>query len=357
MTPAGPQRVLVAALDWGLGHASRCIPIIASLQQKSLEVVIAGSGPSLALLREAFPNLYAVELPSYRVKYGIHSPAWWSIMRQAPRWLRVIRQEHREMRVLVRQLNIAIILSDNRYGCWSSTCHNVFIGHQFRLGAGSLLSPLSPVFSFFHERLLRHFQEIWIPDYPDRLLSGTLSITTQKPVRFLGVLSRLKEQKPAKKEKDVLAIVSGPEPLRSHFEQQLLRLLDSSGLSFTLVRGLVQSPASSDARLCNHLPPAEMSRAISGAKLIIARSGYSTIMDLVTTNARALLVPTPGQPEQEYLASRLASAGGATTCKAKDLTLEHVKSALSQPNTLGMFFRESDYLERAINHVHEKISS
>ncbi|MFN7747610.1 MAG: glycosyltransferase [Cyclobacteriaceae bacterium] len=354
-----PRRVLVAALDWGLGHAARCIPLVEALQKKSIDVVLAGSGPSLDLLKVAFPSLYAVELPSYRVSYSKRAPAWWSMLLQIPHWMEVIQHEHREIQLLARQMNITVIVSDNRYGCWSIDCYNVFLGHQFRLATGSSLAPLTPILTFFHQRLVEPFQEFWIPDYPERTLTGELSVTAFRPVRFLGLLSRLRKA-PAQllgKDVDVLAVISGPEPQRTVFEQQLFNVLDSSKLSFRIIRGLVNSPPAADSRLRNHLPSDEMANVITSARLVIARSGYSTIMDLAAMGARALLVPTPGQPEQEYLATRLAALGVAHTATSEELNVTRIEAALGQSDTLGKLFQESDYLEQAVRYIYGKIHS
>ena len=63
------KRILVAPLNWGLGHATRCIPIIRALKAHNFEPVIASDGAALQLLKKEFPDLEHVELPSYNITY------------------------------------------------------------------------------------------------------------------------------------------------------------------------------------------------------------------------------------------------------------------------------------------------
>ncbi len=309
------KRILIAPLDWGLGHATRCIPIIQSLLQQGHLVCIASSGLALPLLQEEFPQLTFFTLPSYKARYARRMPFMLKVFWQIPYFLWVIRQEHKQIEKLVRAHGIDLVIADNRYGCYSQQVKSIFITHQLNLQMPGALRWMQGMVNWMNHYLIRRFDACWVPDFPDHRLSGILSQARSMPVSFMGVLSRFeKASSQAVSQFDLLVLLSGPEPQRTILEERLLTQLKSYQGKVMLVRGLpgqhplpTQLPAS--LQVLNHAPAQALQSIIESSACILARSGYTTVMDLYVLEKRAIFIPTPGQTEQEYLARQLMQQG------------------------------------------------
>jgi hypothetical protein len=307
------KQVLVAPLDWGLGHATRCIPLINSLQTLGYSVVLAGEGAQSALLQESFPELTIIPLRGYRIRYT--RKKWllpFSLLFQLPGILASIRRERRWLRGVMLKYHIDLVISDNRYGLYNVGVSSVIITHQLCIQTPALL--LQKAIQRWHYRLINRFTACWVPDAPGSInLGGVLSHPAEMPVvpvHYIGLLSRLS---PATipKQFDFLVLLSGPEPQRSVLENAVKQLFKNRSAKVCWVRGL---PGSSDKKnnfsngeVYNHLSPHELAGKIAASRFIICRSGYSSMMDLARMQANVLLIPTPGQTEQEYLAEKLSS--------------------------------------------------
>lgn len=311
------KKVLVAPLDWGLGHATRCVPIINELLAQGHEVLIATSGLAIPLLKQEFPQLTFVELPSYKASYSSKLPLMMKLFFQAPFFLWIIRKEKRVIEQVVKHHNIDVILSDNRYGCYSSNTKNIFITHQLTILMPGRIKWLEGIVNFFNRQWIRNFDECWVPDFPDDNITGKLTKAKNLPVKFIGMLSRFEKGKyPIAKQYDLLVLLSGPEPQRSIFEKLVIQQVRKFDGNVLVVRGLPGEEASNHSftenekiTVINHLPTAELQQAIESSDLVLARSGYTTIMDLFFLEKKAIFVPTPGQTEQEYLARQLKVKG------------------------------------------------
>ena len=304
-------RVLLAIMDWGLGHATRSIPVIRELQRQGCEVLIAGSGDSLLLLQKEFSSLCFAVLPGYSPRYPLRGSMVRTMAMQLPHFLRVIQAEHREAEKIVSEKKIDLIISDNRYGCWSANVPSVFITHQSNIHMPKRFGFFASMVRRLNEKMINRFSEAWIPDFPaGDSLAGDLAdfgkLHVKVPVRFIGWLSRFEYRGTCTQMTDVLAIFSGPEPQRTALEEIVLPQLNAAGLNFRVVRGLpaLDTPANSE-NIVNFLPAFELQSWIESAGLIVARSGYSTLMDMKALGKKVVFIPTPGQTEQEYLAKRL----------------------------------------------------
>lgn len=306
------KRVLIAPLDWGLGHATRCIPIIRWLISHRVDVRIAGSGPSLRLLEKEFPFIPQSELPGYNPRYSSRKGMVTTMALQLPKFLNVIPAEHKAVEKLVQQHRIDVVISDNRYGCWTSLAHCIFISHQSNIMMPKRFGWLAPVVRWMNEQYIRKFDTCWIPDYPEGGLAGSL-ITFGKSgfhpdVRYIGPLSRFTAGFESDiPHYDIVGVCSGPEPQRSIFEGILRDQLTRSGKRFLLVRGVTdgESTLTGADNIVDYLTSESMEKVLKGAAIVVARSGFSTVMDLNVLGKKAILVPTPGQTEQEYLANKL----------------------------------------------------
>lgn len=300
------KKILIAPLDWGLGHATRCIPIARALEKEGYEVLFCAASRSLDLLMKEFPNNQFIKLDGYNVSYPKNGWMIFSMIFQSFRILNKIRQEHKDLKQIITDFEIDGIISDNRYGMFNKKIPSIFITHQINIQ--------SPIFSKLIRKInlwfINKYQECWIPDTEQNNLSGNLSKlkTENNKFKFIGPLSRF-EKLEATKKIDILAIVSGPEPQRSIFENLLKKQLLESEKNCMLVLGKTESNKKENIgnlTILNHLPSKELNQAISDSEIVISRSGYSTIMDLAALNKKAIFVPTPGQTEQLYLSSLFA---------------------------------------------------
>jgi len=304
------KKVLVAVLDWGLGHASRCIPIIRLLEEEGMEVHVGGNGSSLLLLKKEFPHLKFLDLPAYAPSYPRKGNMAAAMLKQIPKFIKAIRQEYIVTKTYVKHQGIDVVISDNRYGCRCEDVPSVIITHQSNVMMPRRFGFLRGIVRYMVIRLLSRFDVCWLPDDPQHQIAGTLTAFGKVPpslqVGFIGILSRFQRSAhttpPAL---NVLAVCSGPEPQRTLLEEILLPQLQLSGLRFLLVRGVVEEEAAPREHVVNYLTSEALQEMILQSDVIISRSGYSTVMDLCKLGKKAIFIPTPGQTEQEYLADTL----------------------------------------------------
>jgi uncharacterized protein (TIGR00661 family) len=304
--------VLVAPLDWGLGHATRSVPVINGLIKHGCEVIIAAEGAGRILLEKEFPGLRFLQLRGYRIHYS--NRRFWmpvTLFIQLPKIILSIYHEHLWLKKAVKEHSIDAVISDNRMGLYHSSVPCVYITHQLKIKTGGRFTEW--LARKIHYRFIDKYNECWVPDAAGEInLAGELSHPVhlpKVPVKYLGPLSRF-EKTDAGIKYDLLIILSGPEPQRTVFEKIIIKDLENYSGRVLLVRGLLENadtlkPLSLSVEIQDHLSASEMRQAILESEIIISRSGYSTVMDMVKLQKKAILVPTPGQTEQEYLADYL----------------------------------------------------
>lgn len=304
------ERVLVAPLDWGIGHATRCVPIIKCLLNNRRKVFIAGSGVSFSFLKKEFSNAVEyIDFPSLSIRYSASSSQVWAIAKHLPYILYQIIKEHILLKRVIKGYHIQTIISDNRFGLWNSSIMSIYITHQVMVKMPKNFVFAENFIYRLHNFFITHYDSCWIPDFAEENnLSGDLSHKYPLPKNaiFIGWLSRFKlcdfkEKSPYKN----LAIVSGPEPQRTILEQELLNKLVSNGEPSLLVQGKPDVDVSFDlgcVHVVSHLDTNMLQFLLQTTPMIYCRSGYSTLMDLSVLQRKAVLIPTRGQTEQEYLA-------------------------------------------------------
>lgn len=310
------KRILVAPLDWGLGHATRCIPVIRELLQQGAQPYLATNSQAKTLLQKEFPDLPMLDLPPYDVRYPSRRMTW-NIALQLPRIIRTLYAEHHLLGRYIRTYQLDGVISDNRFACFSRQAPCVFITHQVHLRIHPpWLQYLVRVVNYW---FLRRFSICWIPDIAEAPgLSGELAHPgPASPARFVGCLSRLQARLPEGETYDVVFLLSGPEPQRTIFESRLLEQARHRPEKMLLVRGKPelseQLTVSDRLQIVDFLASEALERVLANSRLVVCRSGYSTLMDLARLGKQAILVPTPGQTEQEYLAEQLQTAGRCYT--------------------------------------------
>lgn len=339
------KRILVAPLDWGLGHAARCIPVISELLRREAEVIIAADNRPYDLLRREFPGLEFVRFPGYSVHYQHSGSLHVTIIKQLPNIVKGFRTEHRYVESLVKLHSVDAVISDNRFGAFSSIVPSVMIIHQLQILLPPLLAPAAGAVRFINRMLCNNYSEIWIPDFETE--PNNAGILTHPPVLpnnafYIGPLSRIRKMD-APKELDILVILSGPEPQRSILEEILLEQLKQTDLSVVIVRGKPEQnttmKVSHNIRMINSAQTDELSRLIAVSKTIISRPGYSTIMDLSSVGAKAIFVNLPGQTEQEYLARILMKQN---VCYYEDQEYFNLRRALDRSVSYTGFSRTAN---------------
>jgi uncharacterized protein (TIGR00661 family) len=311
-------------LDWGLGHATRCIPIINEFLRRECDVQIASSGSALILLRQEFPQVTFHELVSYDAHYSRIFPLSFSLLLQTPKFLSRIKKEHDQIEKIVREEKIDFVISDNRYGCWTKQAPTVFMGHQINILLPWALRWMEPLVNYFNHRQIKKFNYCWVPDELNNRLTGKLTEAKGLKVNYIGMLSRFKKNKSIEKKYDLLVLVSGPEPQRTMMEMEIIKKLTDSRLTVMLVRGIPGNATSMTAINANivqrdYLSAKELNNVIEESDIVISRSGYSTIMDLAKLGKRAIFIPTSSQTEQMYLADQLSKRKIAYCMDLKEL--------------------------------------
>lgn len=338
MTALAGKKLLLAPLDWGLGHATRCVPIIRSLLENGCEVCLAGEGAQEKLLREEFPYLRFLPLKGYRIKYGKRNFTG-KLLMQLPSILKTIKEENNWLKAVVAQHGFEAVISDNRYGLYHEKIFSVFITHQL-----CIKSPFGKWSENFLQRwnykFINRFSECWIPDEEgENNLAGELSHPAKLPlvpVKYIGTLSRFQKKNVAEIKNHLLVILSGPEPQRTIFENKIVDEIAHYPATAVVVRGLPGDkniiPSTNSIRFFNHLSAAELNEEALKAEFIISRSGYSTLMDIAALQKKSILIPTPGQTEQQYLAGYLQEKQVALSFSQKNFSLQQVLDAAKKFN-------------------------
>jgi uncharacterized protein (TIGR00661 family) len=327
------SRVLIAPLDWGLGHVTRCIPLITHLQQMGYQVVVAGEEAQQKLLSKEFPLLEFVYLRGYWIRYVANKRYFaLNILLQLPKIYRIIRHEKKWLNDAIQELGIDAVISDNRYGLYNARIATVFITHQLTIKAP--YSWMQQLMQKINYRLIRNFGECWVPDFKGAPNLAALLSHPQKlprvPVSYLGPLSRFERKENLHMQYTLLIVISGPEPQRSFLEKLMLSQLEGFERRVLLVRGLPGDESRvaplKNVVIKNHLSATEMEAAFNESEFIISRSGYTTVMDVCKLQKKAIFIPTPGQTEQEYLADHLHQQGWSLKISQEDFDIRAVLS-------------------------------
>lgn len=306
------MKILVAPLNWGLGHASRCVLLVRRLLDEGHEVILGGDGDSLLLLRKHFPKLRYVYLAPLNLRYSAGKRQVWAVLKMMPKLMAWTWKDHVMLKAVLREEHIDQVISDNRFGLYNKSTECIYMTHQLHIMLPSGWRWLESLVERFHARIYTRFNKVWVPDYKEieKSLAGALS-HTKAETEYIGPLSRFTPTD-KKGTYEVVAVLSGLEPHRTLLEKEVLARYQATEENVLIVQGLMSKPNTRIKRgtitVVPYMTDEELVEALQGAKHIIARSGYSTIMDLHALGllGKAELIPTPGQPEQEYLATWIA---------------------------------------------------
>jgi uncharacterized protein (TIGR00661 family) len=321
------KTILIAPLNWGLGHATRCIPIIKALEKNNFIPIIATDGIALDLLRKEFPYLQTLELPSYQIEYAKNGKNFkWKLIKNFPKMIQAIWEEKKIVQEWVEKYAIDGIISDNRLGVFSKKIPSVFITHQLQVMTGNTTWITSKI----HQIIIKKYTECWIPDIEQSPnLTGELGHIKNAcfPTKYIGALSRL-QQKESPKIYDLMVILSGPEPQRGLLEEKLKKEILRYTGEVIFIKGIVEKEQKKEqignVTYYNFMKSSQLELAFSQSEIVLCRSGYTTIMDLAKLQKKAFFIPTPGQYEQEYLAVKLEKEGLVTYATQEDFKIENL---------------------------------
>jgi spore coat polysaccharide biosynthesis predicted glycosyltransferase SpsG len=350
------NNILICPLEWGLGHAGRMIPLARKLRDMNNNIFI-GSGPEhLSFFESELHGITLIKFKGFKPIYSRFLPQYIILLLQLPLLLYHIFKEHYKLKKIIRDYEIDIVISDNRFGLWNKKVKTVYVTHMPLIPFPAPFTFLEFTGKFLHRLIIKKFNFCFIPDLPGEInLSGRLSHGVKLPdnVRFVGILSRFSypvfdHDESSEFQPDTTVILSGPEPQKSILQKKLTGILKYQNLSAVILEG---KPLEKNRFIIsdkiisyNHLPAPGIIELLGKSSDIITRSGYSTIMELVSMNCKALLIPTPGQPEQEYLARYLSQKGWFTTAAQRDLTQEMILSFPEEPGWPDLFNESSNQL-------------
>lgn len=308
------KRILFAVHDWGLGHASRSLLLIRALVERGDSItVVSAAGDGMRLLQSELGD--ACRFVSYRdiPKPFSRWPAMFYLrMSLATPWvLARMRSEHRFVEALVAREHYDCVVSDSRFGMWSANIPSYCILHSLRQIIPGRPRWMERLVERGQRDLTKGFTRILIPDIEEQQgLSGELG---HDPVIdwgvdrlcYIGPLSGI-SRTDAPVDIDCFFSISGIEPQRSILEKRVLAALPQLDGRIVVTLGRPAQAGScrqsGNATVHGYLDRKAQGEMLNRARLVMTRSGYTTLMELAELGQRALLVPTPGQSEQEYLA-------------------------------------------------------
>ncbi len=333
------MRILVAPLDWGLGHTTRCLPLMNTLKALGHNVIVACNQWQRSFIENIYTDIETIHLEGYNVTYSAHdSLGKISMIGSVPAVCNAIKREQKWLADHLKHLNIDGIISDNRYGLHHHGVPSVIITHQLEVQTG-MGKGSDRLVQKLHYKYLAQFDEVWTPDVAgDINLAGRLSHPAHLPAhhRYIGLLSQFQGVS-IKPNWDgyLLILLSGPEPQRSILEKILWRQVKEYKGKVVFVAGKEQKmPDDIPAHVTYHsrLGGPDLAHVIQGAALVVCRSGYSTIMDLMLLNRGAILIPTPGQTEQLYLAQHLSESRLFMAATQKNIDINKMVAGFKRIN-------------------------
>ena len=352
------KNILVCPLDWGLGHATRMVPVIEMLGRKGANVVIAADNRPMEFLQQRFPENTFVKLQGFSPSYPANGSMSLAILMSLPEMMKKARLANRALQKIIDQYKIDALISDNRYELSSIKIPTIFITHQLNIQTLGWQKIGKPIIDNIINHYINKFDEVWIPDLPgDFQLSGELSKSKRNTFNIfnIGLLSRFyaSDIKDIPISNDLMIILSGPEPQRSILEEILLSQVLKTELKTVILIGKPGEQVREEIKnvtIISHLPDADFSRLIRSSKIVISRPGYSTLMDLAILGKKAILIPTPGQTEQEYLANRLFNEGISFSQNQSSFNLTVALN--NQSNFKGLFIKNKpELLESRIDNL------
>ncbi|MEM0150374.1 MAG: glycosyltransferase [Thermoplasmata archaeon] len=303
------MKIAYAICSIGLGHASRSLPLIKKLISEGNDLTIIAHGRSLEFFKRTLSDIRTIELPDYPIEYtNSRSSFIPKLIMKSPAIISSLFEEHEEFEKLQRKENFSLIISDNRYGIFKVGVPSFLLTHQLRILNPYRIKFFETLSMYYNGYVGKYFTGILVPDFEQNSLTGELSHSLKfidvNKIHYVGPISEYKKKDLAK-DIDLLAVISGPEPQRTIFENKVIQELKNFDGKYFAVLGRPEIKMENE-NIVSFVSTEKLNELFNRSKLILSRSGYSTIMDLFYTGGKPIFVPTPGQPEQEYLADYIS---------------------------------------------------
>jgi len=353
--------ILICPLEWGLGHAARMIPVARKLLQMNHRVFIGSGEEHLAMFRSELPDVECIQFPGFKPVFSRFIPQYLSMFIRIPWLFYHIAVEHFLLKKIIDRYSIDAVISDNRFGLWNRNIKTAYFTHQLRIPFPRPFRCLEPAGILFHRIITSKYSLCLVPDLPGEInFTGRLShdLKTGQNVRYTGILSRFYDSHDDKESGhpdrvSYAVILSGPQPRKDMLERKLVKILCRKDADAIFLRGRPsakpEKTVSENLVFYSHLPAGKMKQILTGSRFIISRSGYSTVMELISLNRSALLIPTPGQTEQEYLGEYLSAKGWFTVLPEKLLGENSDLSCLTESWPENIAGTSRQLLEDALN--------
>jgi spore coat polysaccharide biosynthesis predicted glycosyltransferase SpsG len=352
-----PVHILLAPLDWGLGHTTRCIPIVHQLLKTGAKVTIAANHTQINYLQKELQydlqQINYIYVKGYDIKYAAGSTSLiLLLLLQIPKIIYRIIAEHFWLQQVVQKLAIDVVISDNRYGFFTKKCTSIFITHQVQIQTPFASKLVNKINHYF----IKNFDECWVPDLPNpNNLAGNLSETNIANKKYIGIISRFYSPIDCKimYKKNILCILSGPEPQRSILANIVATQLQGTNYLVTIIGDVTQKPKiyTANIKLLPTQSQAEIQSLVATNAILISRSGYTTLMDLAMWNRAAVLIPTPGQTEQEYLGNYVQQKKWHLVANQKNIDLQKIIKEFNSNHFTQITLSENNYLQLAITNL------
>jgi UDP-N-acetylglucosamine transferase subunit ALG13 len=358
------KNILICPLEWGLGHAGRMVPLAKKLIGLGHNVMIGAGPEQLEFFKKELPGIKCISFPGFSIRYSSWLPQYLVILFNIPAFIFRIFREHRQLKELIARNKIGIVISDSRPGLWNRTVKTVFVTHMIRLPLPRPVSFIEKTGLLSSKLFIRKFTFCFIPDIEsDNNLSGKLSHDLKLPgnARYIGILSRFSAQKAVSAPEGYryfcTVILSGPEPQRGIMKRKMSGILRLTGESSVILEGrpgiITEKHSEGNITYISHLPAEEMREYIIHSRYIVSRSGYTTLMELASLGKSALIIPTPGQTEQEYLAEYLSEKGWFGTISQKEINSNMFKSEIGSVIPGDLADESEKLLDRALRELLE----
>ena len=324
------MKIIYGICSWGLGHATRSLPVIRKLIDENNDLTIISNGRTLTLLKDELgKNIEYINMQDYPILLSANSRQFIAkSMIYWPLFIRKMQLGLSQLTKMLRTRKCDMIISDGRYDIYSKKIPSFFISHQMRIMNPLRIQMLETGSEIFNLFFFKRFRGVIVPDYKEDNLSGDLSHNLKRideeKIHYVGALSDFKK-KNTKKDIDYLISISGPEPQRTLLERRLLSQVDQLKGSIVITLGKTEKKDNlnrKNIKTYSFLTKKKREDFLNRAKLVISRSGYSTILDLTVIGTKALMTPTPGQIEQEYLAKYHNEKGTFYSVSQSDIDLK-----------------------------------
>jgi len=359
------KKVFIAPLNWGLGHATRLLPLIKFLLAKDYEVYIGASGRSKEVLRQEVKQCKFFDFPEYPIKYPQSRFFVTRFMLIIfPKMLLAMRNEQKKLRILHKKYQFDLIISDNRFSLALGGVRSLLISHQLRYKLPWPIQKMEWLPEYFNYSHFKKYDRIIVPDIEkNKTLTGELShnmrYLPENKLYYLGIMTTLKQKiREVGESIDYFVIISGPEPQRTKFEKIILTQVRKLKGRVVIALGKPEKDYKirmGSSVIYTYLNRDKISDYLRRAKFIISRPGYTTVMEMIESGKRGLFIPTPGQIEQVYLAKYFMENNWCYSISQYDLDLSTaVKIAKTYPGFPGIFSQTRENLDKLFREVIER---